>query len=1344
MSQPVAIRKLLQRIVIGLVVAICGVLAVVALFERQRALSHAREELQGLARSVGASQSEWIESARHTLQAIASAPAVREGDLDRCNNYLASLLTLNQDYANIGLISLDGQLGCRALPMAGSGYLGDRLHFQRALATGGLAVGDFIIEKATQIPSLSFALPLSDVSGQPRGVVFVAMKLSRINRQLQALVLPYQAEVSLVDGGGNILTSSRDGAARAGQPVPVLALRDAIAAHRHKPDGVSRARQQGQPGQEGKDDSGQAVLYALQALQGGASDELFVVLSASREAALTEYLKRLRWEAAAMLLLALAAGALIWGVGNRRMAQPAARLLSRMQQLAGEPGPPMAVGDAGGDEFRQLEAGFENMRLRLQHREHDLQTLVVALQAESQKQQLAQDLAGIGFFEFDVEQWSYRSSERIYEMLGLSPDNGPISHEIYEMLVHPEDRLALAAERLATWRADRLMVATYRIVRPDGQTRWIEARSKIERVKGDVLLGLSGVLQDVTERKLADAELQKQQALRRIVGRTARIGGWTINLPDMHVDCTDEINSMLELPAGVPSLDMAVQWFEPASRERAQAALTACLTEGRPIDLEASIAASTGRLLRVRIVAEARRNDQGTIEAVQGAIQDVTEFSQAQATLQQSAERFRLLASATRDVIRDWNLSDGSGWWSAGFQELFGQAAPDAAAGDCFRAWTAQLHPADRDPVADSLRAAIASQAAAWSAEYRMRTGDGGWLEVLDRCHLIRDGSGRAVRLVGGITDLSAIRIAERATRGQLARVKLLNEITLAISSGFDLTRIFTVVGSAVEQHLGVPICAMALFDDGGERATLSGFGEAGAALAPDLGLTLHLVLPASTSGLARCLGGELVYDAVLKGSPFELGQRLASANLGSLVLAPMQAEARVLGVLIVGNHAEQGFGAEERHFLRQLSRHVALAVSQARLLSDLQRSNEDLRQTQVAVLQQERLRALSEMASGIAHDINNAISPILLYTEALLEGEPGLSARARGFLQTMQSGIDDVSRTVSRMREFYRPARQQGPLERLQLNNLIAPVLALTRSRWRDLAQQRGIAIEVLSELELDLPEVLGVDGDLRDMLAQLIFNAVDALPEGGRITLRTRRRRIPGTQRDGVCLEVIDDGVGMDDATRQHCLDPFFSTKGERGTGLGLSMVYGAIKRHQAQIEIDSAPGQGSTLRLLFEAAATGAAAPADAVPAAATPSAIAAPLSLLLIDDDAPVAASLAEILRSDGHQVTVADGGSAGIALFKAALQTASTFHAVVTDLGMPDIDGRAVALAIKALSPHTPVVMLTGWGRRMRDEGDMPEGVDLLLGKPPKLAELRDMAARLRQTSGVPGTAGKSA
>lgn len=581
--------------------------------------------------------------------------------------------------------------------------------------------------------------------------------------------------------------------------------------------------------------------------------------------------------------------------------------------------------------------------------------------------------------------------------------------------------------------------------------------------------------------------------------------------------------------------------------------------------------------------------------------------------------------------------------------------------------------------------------------------------------------SGANVTYCGFITDITERKVAQSRIEANLNRLNLLNRITRAVGDRQDLPSMFRVVLQNLEDDLPIDFGCIFLYEPAGEQLIVTSLGARSAALAVPMELPEGAQISIDQNGLARCVRGELVYEPDISDVPYAFPRRLAGGGLRALVIAPLLAESRVFGVLVAARSATASFSSGDCEFLRQLSEHVALASHQAHLHSALQQAYDDLRQTQKTVLQQERLRALGQMASGVAHDINNAISPIALYTESLLEREPGLSDRARGYLATIQRAIEDVAQTVARMREFYRPREPQLVLSRVDLNRIAEQVIELTRARWSNDLQQRGLVISLQTDLAPDLPGIMGADNEIRDALTNLIFNAIDAMPEGGTLGIRTRVDTAgeSGTP-ETVALEVSDSGVGMSDDTRRHCLEPFYTTKGERGTGLGLAMVYGMVQRHSADLEIVSALGQGTTVRLVFS------------VPADASVSTVRLPttqsdsrrLHVLIIDDDPIIIDALRDILEGDGHLVAAADGGRNGIDIFAAAAARQEPFAAVITDLGMPYVDGRQVAAGIKAISPTTPVLLLTGWGQRLLADSDIPPFVDRVLNKPPKLRELR--------------------
>jgi signal transduction histidine kinase/ActR/RegA family two-component response regulator len=550
------------------------------------------------------------------------------------------------------------------------------------------------------------------------------------------------------------------------------------------------------------------------------------------------------------------------------------------------------------------------------------------------------------------------------------------------------------------------------------------------------------------------------------------------------------------------------------------------------------------------------------------------------------------------------------------------------------------------------------------------------------------------------------------------------------ISERQDLESILRVVLRQLEDHLSLDLGGVALFDAQAETLNLAALRLKNSLLQTKLGLLEGAVLPLADTGLRPCQEGQTVYLSDTVKARVDLAAKLAGAGLRSAVAVPLLVENKLFGVMLAARLSPNGFSSGECEFLRMLSEHVALAAHQAKLHHELERAYNELRQTQQTIMQQERLKALGQMASGIAHDVNNALSPVVGFANLMQQSEPGLTANGKRYLKHIMTAGEDIAHIVTRLREFYRRRDDHEPLQQLNLNTVAEQVIDMTRPRWRDIPQSHGITIEMRTELTPHVPELVGIESEVREALTNLLLNAVDALPNGGRITIRTRVTPDELPQNAGalpthVAFEVSDSGIGMNEETRKRCLEPFFSTKGKRGTGLGLAMVYGVMQRHEGTIEIQSELGRGTTFRLIFPVRKVA----CPEVSAGAHGEGI-EPLQILCIDDEPLLRDLLKEMLEGDGHAVVVCDGGQSGLDTFRQARQRGHPFDLVITDLGMPYLDGRAVAKVLKCESPATPVVMLTGWGAFMKEEGAMPAQVDGVLSKPPRARELRETLCRL--------------
>ena len=374
----------------------------------------------------------------------------------------------------------------------------------------------------------------------------------------------------------------------------------------------------------------------------------------------------------------------------------------------------------------------------------------------------------------------------------------------------------------------------------------------------------------------------------------------------------------------------------------------------------------------------------------------------------------------------------------------------------------------------------------------------------------------------------------------------------------------------------------------------------------------------------------------------------------------------------------------------------------------DLEQTVAELRETQHQVIQQERLRALGTMASGIAHDLNNGLSLILGYGDMLL----GYSLKfphaspERTYLEQMVAAGRDTAEMVKRLREFYRPCAQREERQAVDVNALVEQAIALTAPKWQALAEAHGATIRIINQPG-ETPVIAGAPAELREVLTNLIFNAVDAMPRGGELRFSTC------AEAGAVRIAVTDTGTGMTEETRRKCLEPFFTTKGDGGSGLGLAMSYGIIRRHGGTITVASRLNKGTTFTIHLP------------VPDAPLPLVVTGfeqtvrPLRVLVVDDHAGIREIVSAYLEEDHHSVETAANAREAMQKFRAG-----RFDLTITDRAMPEINGDELAATIKRLRPSEPVIMLTGFADLMNETGQRSEHVDLVLSKPARLADLR--------------------
>ena len=396
------------------------------------------------------------------------------------------------------------------------------------------------------------------------------------------------------------------------------------------------------------------------------------------------------------------------------------------------------------------------------------------------------------------------------------------------------------------------------------------------------------------------------------------------------------------------------------------------------------------------------------------------------------------------------------------------------------------------------------------------------------------------------------------------------------------------------------------------------------------------------------------------------------------------------------------GFTGEQLQLLYLVADLLGPAISNCQLFRRLSAAYEELRKTQGQLIQAEKMRALGELAGGVAHEFNNALCGVLGFLELGLLSQT-LDPAVRGFLESARTCASDAAQTVRRVQDFARWRRNELTSQLVDLGEFVRHTVELIRHKWDGISAGTGGPIRSVVESEPGT-FVAGNVVELREVLTNLAFNAVEAMPRGGTLTIRSWKNK-----RDAF-LSVRDTGTGIAESVRHRLFEPFFSTKGERGNGLGLSVAFGIVRRHAGEISVESEAGRGTVFIVRFPLASanTKSASPAS------TPVAPAARrgLRILVVEDEASVRQFLDVGLKRMGHVPCLACGVEEGT---RAMAQ--DSFDLVLTDLGLTDGSGEEVARRVAERSPGTPVLLLTGWAEQLRAEKRSIPGIARILSKP---------------------------
>lgn len=423
-----------------------------------------------------------------------------------------------------------------------------------------------------------------------------------------------------------------------------------------------------------------------------------------------------------------------------------------------------------------------------------------------------------------------------------------------------------------------------------------------------------------------------------------------------------------------------------------------------------------------------------------------------------------------------------------------------------------------------------------------------------------------------------------------------------------------------------------------------------------------------------------------------------------SIISVPLTWSGDVIGVITLRNNAGKTFVQEDLEILTIFARQTADAIENAKLYEKLEKAYEELSATQDRLIMVEKLKALGDMAGGVAHDFNNILGTILGRVQLLQKriDNPELARE----LEAIELATLDGRTTVRRLQDFTHVS-SKSEHAKADLNKAVREAIENTSPGWKSMVQKAGITIDLHSDLK-SIPMVKGNHDELREAISNVILNSVDALPEGGNIRVST------GVSDGKIFLRIADDGIGMDENTKNKMFFPFFSTKGKKGSGMGLSMVYGIMFRNQVDISVESSPGEGTEFTFIFslpEETELG-----SVVEESSTKS---RPLKILLVDDEVSLLDVVEDMIDYMGHTCRKASGGRVALEILEQ-----EEFDLVVTDLGMPEVGGWEVAQFCRNKYPRMPVILISGWGAQLDGE-DALQRVNAVLAKPFRMEEFEE-------------------
>jgi signal transduction histidine kinase/ActR/RegA family two-component response regulator len=411
-----------------------------------------------------------------------------------------------------------------------------------------------------------------------------------------------------------------------------------------------------------------------------------------------------------------------------------------------------------------------------------------------------------------------------------------------------------------------------------------------------------------------------------------------------------------------------------------------------------------------------------------------------------------------------------------------------------------------------------------------------------------------------------------------------------------------------------------------------------------------------------------------------------------------------------IGAQANQLLANSQQQATRERLKKCLDMIAEAHTRYEAQREQE---------IHAQKMAALGELSFGVAHNVNNTLTGILGRAQLILRNSND-PAKIEAGLELIIKSAEDGAHIIRRIQDFarQRPSRE---FETVAIAELLRDACEMTRPRWEARSEFAPIRFALHADCKAFIK---GDPVELREVLVNMIYNAVDAMPSGGEVRVTTQEIR------DRVVVYITDTGTGMTPEVKQRLFDPFFTTKGKAGTGMGLAVSFGIIRRHEGSIEVDSEPGRGTTFKISLPKVAPDGANEADnSGSVQATTSTSDDKVRVMVVDDETHVREVLIEALEAEGCEVVSAESGEIALALFD---QYDGKFDAVFTDIGMPSMNGWELVTEIRQRTENMPIAIISGWADAISVQTRNAVKADWVVAKPFDIDRISKIAQEIAQ------------